>query len=182
MTPAPDAGMRHGYCIRFLERAFELQLGQEAFFEREVASDGEEWLWIAVPAGDHSIGVGFANSRLNANPLGAFAAALIVGTLLVAGLAWRLASRIAQPVARLEQAAAQLGLGASPDLLPETGPSELADLAQHFHRMSMQADWVWRSCANGRRPTAGSSSSSGAKAAASRPGSSCRLWTIAGNS
>ncbi len=138
MPPAPDSGMLHGFYIRFLERAFERRLGHEAFFLREVAADGDDWLWIAVPAGGRSIGVGFATGRLQTNPLGVLAAVLAAGTLLVGALAWWLASRIAQPVARFERAAAQLAKGAHPDLLPETGPRELADLAHHFNRMAVQ--------------------------------------------
>lgn len=138
MAPAPDSGLRHGFYIRFLERAFERRLGQEAFFLREAAADGSDWLWIAVPAGGRSIGVGFATSRMQTNPLGVFAAVLVTGTLLVGVLASRLARRIAEPVARFERAAAQLALGTSPDLLPETGPRELADLARHFNRMATQ--------------------------------------------
>ena len=37
-------------------------------------------------------------------------------------------------MAQLERAAAQLATGASPELLPETGPRELADLARHFNQ------------------------------------------------
>ncbi len=138
MLPAPDTGLRHGFYIRFLERAFERRLGHEAFFLREVATDGSDWLWIAIPAADRSIGVGFAISRLQTNPFAVLAAALAAGTLFVGALAWWLASRIAQPVARFERAAAQLAKGAHPDLLPETGPRELADLAHHFNRMAVQ--------------------------------------------
>ncbi len=138
MAPAPDAGLRHGFYIRFLERAFERRLGEEAFFAQETVADGADWLWIAVPAGGRSIGVGFATNRLQTNPLGVLAAVLVTGALLVGVLAWRLASRIAEPVARFEHAAAQLAQGTSPDLLPETGPRELADLARHFNRMAIQ--------------------------------------------
>jgi two-component system, OmpR family, osmolarity sensor histidine kinase EnvZ len=138
MAPAPDTGLRHGWYLRFLERAFEQRLGQEAFFLPEVAADGGDWLWIAVPAGERSIGVGFATSRMQTNPFAALAVALLLGALLVMVLAGWLASRIAQPVARLEQAAAHLARGASPALLPETGPRELADLARHFNHMALQ--------------------------------------------
>ncbi len=138
MAPAPDTGLRHGLYIRLLELAFERRLGAEAFFLSEVAADGRDWLWVAVPAGGRSIGVGIATSRLQTNPLGVLAAALAAGTLLVGALAYTLASRIAQPVARFEIAAAQLAQGAHPELLPETGPRELADLARHFNRMALQ--------------------------------------------
>ncbi|MDP1647614.1 MAG: ATP-binding protein [Rubrivivax sp.] len=138
MLPAPDTGLRHGLYIRFLELAFERRLGQEAFFLREVAADGSDWLWIAIPAGGRSVGMGFAINRLQTNPFAVLAAALAAGMLLVGALAWWLASRIAQPVARFELAAAQLAKGAHPDLLPETGPRELAALAHHFNRMALQ--------------------------------------------
>ena len=138
MARAPDTGLRHGVYIRFLERAFERRLGHEAFFLREVAADGDDWLWIAVPAGGRSVGVGFATGRLQTNPFGVLAAVMAAGTLLVGALAWWLASRIAQPVARFERAAAQLSKGAHPELLPETGPRELADLAHHFNQMAVQ--------------------------------------------
>lgn len=138
MQPAPDTGFRHGFYIRFLELAFERRLGNEAYFAREHAADGADWLWIAVPAGGRSIGVGFDSGRMQTNPFGALAIALAVGTLLIAAMAWWLARRIAQPISRFEDAAARLANGAQPDLLPETGPRELADLARHFNRMAVQ--------------------------------------------
>ncbi|MDD2918548.1 ATP-binding protein [Rhodoferax sp.] len=138
MASAPDTSLRHGWYLYFLERAFERRLGKEVFFQTELTQDGSEWLWLAVPTGGRSMGVGFARSRMQANPFGALTVALLVGTLLVPLLAWWLASRIAKPVARLELAAAHLARGASPALLPETGPRELADLARHFNHMALQ--------------------------------------------
>ncbi len=138
LQAAPDTGLRHGLYIRFLENAFERRLGHEAFFEKEIAADGSDWLWIAIPAGEHSIGAGFAMDRMEANPFYAFALALVVGTLLVLVLARWLASRIAQPISKFALAAAQLGTATGPDLLPETGPRELADLAHHFNQMAIQ--------------------------------------------
>lgn len=138
MASAPDTGMRHGMYLYFLERAFAQRLGREVFFQSELAVDGSEWLWLAVPTGERSMGVGFAMSRMSTNPLGALMVALLVGTLLVPLIAWWLASRIAQPIARLELAAAHMARGANPDLLPETGPRELAELAHHFNHMALQ--------------------------------------------
>jgi two-component system, OmpR family, osmolarity sensor histidine kinase EnvZ len=138
MASAPDAGLRHGWYLYFLERAFERRLGQEVFFQPERADDGSEWLWLAVPTGGRLMGVGFARSRMQTNPFGALTVALAVGTLLVPLIAWWLASRIAKPVARLELAAAHLARGADPALLPETGPRELAELAHHFNHMALQ--------------------------------------------
>ncbi|WP_341893347.1 ATP-binding protein [Variovorax sp. YR752] len=138
MPPPQDKGLRHGPYLLFLERAFERRTGHAMFFLEEEATDGRLWLWTAVPAGGRSIGVGFAEDRMKTQPLGALALPFGVGMLLVALLSWWLARRIAQPVARLELAAAQLARGASPGLLAETGPRELAELARHFNRMALQ--------------------------------------------
>ena len=138
MAPPPDTGLRHGPYLHFLERAFERRVGHEVFFVEETAADGRLWLWTAVPAGGRTMGVGFAEDRMKTRPLGALALPFGIGMLLVALLSWWLARRIVQPVAQLEQAAAQVARGASPALLPETGPRELADLARHFNRMALQ--------------------------------------------
>jgi len=138
MPPPQDTGLRHGPYLLFLERAFERRTGHAMFFLDETAADGRLWLWTTVPAGGRSIGVGFAADRMKTQPLGALALPFGVGIVLVALLSWWLARRIAQPVAQLELAASQLARGASPGLLAETGPRELADLARHFNRMALQ--------------------------------------------
>lgn len=138
MQAPADTGLRHGFYIGFLEGAFERRLGREVFFREEAASDGQAWLWTALPVGGGSIGVGLSMDRMRTNPLGALAVALLVGVVLVGLLSWWLARRIAQPVAQLELAASQLARGASPALLSETGPRELAHLARHFNTMALQ--------------------------------------------
>jgi two-component system osmolarity sensor histidine kinase EnvZ len=137
--PAPaDTGLRHGFYLRFLEQALERRLGSPAFFSADVDPAGSEWLWTSVATGDQSIGVGFAYARMKTHPFQALTVALLAGVLGVSLAAWWLARRIARPVAALEAAAAQLATGASPALLPETGPRELAHLAGHFNRMVLQ--------------------------------------------
>jgi len=138
MPLPPDTNLRHGPYLRFLENAFERRIGYEAFFVEETATDGGLWLWTAVPAGGSTMGIGFAEDRMKTRPLGALALPFAIGMLLVALLSWWLARRIAQPVTQLEDAAAQLARGASPALLRETGPRELADLARHFNSMARQ--------------------------------------------
>ena len=48
MPPAPDTGLRHGFYVRFLERAFERRLGHEMFFLDETGADGRR---LAVDRG-----------------------------------------------------------------------------------------------------------------------------------
>jgi two-component system osmolarity sensor histidine kinase EnvZ len=137
MAPAPDTGLRHGFYVRFLERAFERRLGHEAFFAQERGVDGEDWLWIAVRAGERWMGAGTPQPRRPTRWAPCFGDARCRGPA-IAGLAWWMARRIAQPVARLEAAAAQLAQGTNPALLPVSGPRELADLARHFNHMALQ--------------------------------------------
>jgi two-component system osmolarity sensor histidine kinase EnvZ len=49
-----------------------------------------------------------------------------------------LARRISRPLALLADAAARVGEGMTPELLPESGPTELAALAATFNRMARQ--------------------------------------------
>jgi two-component system osmolarity sensor histidine kinase EnvZ len=138
MTTPPDTGLTHSSYVYFIERAFERQIGREVFFTEEPGPDGTPWLWTALPAGQHSIGVGFARARIQTYPLIALALATAAAVALVGAIAWRLARWITRPITRLEQAAAHLAQGADPELLAETGPRELADLARHFNQMASQ--------------------------------------------
>ena len=139
MQPPPDTALRHGFYVYFVERALERRFGQASYFVDETAADGSRWFWTAVTApGMPSLGIGFSHERIETNPLVALGVVALVGAVLVSGLAWRLARRVTEPIARLERAAAQLAQGAEPALLPEAGPRELADLARHFNQMSLQ--------------------------------------------
>ncbi len=137
MPPPPDTGMVHGFYIRFLEQALARQLGRPAFLANDRAPNGDEWMWTSVTAGGQPIGIGFDYARLHTQPLVALVIVVVTGALLVSVAAVWLARRIGQPIAKLERAAAELATGASPHLLPETGPAELARLAGHFNRMAL---------------------------------------------
>lgn len=64
--------------------------------------------------------------------------ALLAATALAGAAAVWLARRVARPVARLQQAVAQLALGANPALLPRTGARERARLAGQLNQMALQ--------------------------------------------
>jgi two-component system osmolarity sensor histidine kinase EnvZ len=94
--------------------------------------------WIALPSGETSIAVGFPESRLGAQPIRTLLISAIAGVLLAMLAAVWLARRTVGPLARLEQAVAEVGRGELPELLPETGPRELATLARRFNQMARQ--------------------------------------------
>lgn len=138
MPPPPDHGLQHGFYVRFLELALERRVGHPVFLDTQVGPDGEKWLWTGVQMGERPMGVGFAQHRMNTQPLLLLGLVFGIGSAMVTVAAWWAARRIASPVAKLDQAASALSGGIRPDLLPEDGPLELARLARHFNDMAGQ--------------------------------------------
>ena len=137
----------HGFYLRFVEQALVRRQGQPTPLTSTGGPDGlpgqaapatGPWIWASIHTGEQDLAIGFAASRVQTRPLWALVVAVLAGVSMASVAALWLARRIAQPVARLEKAAAQLATGASPDLLPRTGPRELADLAGHFNQMALQ--------------------------------------------
>lgn len=100
--------------------------------------DGERWLWTGLPGGGETLWLGFAQRRVGPHPLAALLLTLVAGLLLAAIAAWWLGGHILAPIKRFDAAAAILGRGETPTLLPEQGPRELAGLAHRFNRLSQQ--------------------------------------------
>lgn len=138
MRTAQHELLAHGFYVRFLEQALLTREQVPVQIFEAPGPDGSDWLWASLTVAGEPIGVGFARERVNTHPLWALALILFLGGILVAATSIWLARRIAQPVARLERAAAQLAAGVDPALLPEAGPRELADLAGHFNQMALQ--------------------------------------------
>jgi two-component system osmolarity sensor histidine kinase EnvZ len=138
MAPPPDTSLVHGIYLHYLEQSLQERSGAPVFLAQAPGPQGGDWLWTSVQAGGQAIGVGFSEERMNTRPLWSLAVALLAGAALAGATAVFMARRIATPVARLEQAAAELASGASPALLPVSGPRELADLARHFNLMTLQ--------------------------------------------
>ena len=138
-APRPaDASLVHGFYIGFLDQSLPQRSGKPAVLVRAPGPQGVDWFWTTVAAGDQAIGIGFSHERMTMRPLLALGVSLLAGITIAALAALWLARRIAQPVACLEQAAAELAHGARPALLAQTGPRELADLAGHFNQMALQ--------------------------------------------
>ncbi|MDK9704475.1 MAG: ATP-binding protein [Sulfuritalea sp.] len=138
-TELPSGGVdeRHGPYLYILESVLAEKTGRLQHLSRETLQ-GETWYWIALPSGDASIAVGFPESRLGAQPIRTLLISAIAGVLLAMLAAVWLARRTVGPLARLEQAVAEVGRGELPELLPETGPRELATLARRFNQMARQ--------------------------------------------
>jgi two-component system osmolarity sensor histidine kinase EnvZ len=120
-----------------LERALDKRAGTHHHLVKENIG-GTVWYWANLPSGDGMLAVGLPQERVETQPLAALVFTLLGGLALAIVSAWWLARRITAPLARLKEAATRLGQGRSPELLPETGPLELAALAQRFNAMARQ--------------------------------------------
>lgn len=129
----------HGHTfpyVHFLEESLSRLAGQDI---RIKITDWEEtWFWAELPAGGRTLRIGFPRSRIGVQPPLAGLTVLLAGLALSLATARLLALRIARPLARMGEAAAQVGLGAEPALLPESGPREIAALAASFNRMAQE--------------------------------------------
>jgi two-component system, OmpR family, osmolarity sensor histidine kinase EnvZ len=122
--------------VRFLEGALRRRTGQDIHMKR---LDWEQtWYWAEIPVGQRTIRIGFPESRIGVqSPLAGLV--VLLGAVAVSLLTARLlARRITRPLARLTEAANRIGRGETPELLPETGPVELAHLARDFNRMARE--------------------------------------------
>ncbi|MBL8387616.1 MAG: HAMP domain-containing protein [Hydrogenophaga sp.] len=128
----------HPAFFYLLERALAGRVGPNRHLIRSNDESGQEWYWARIPAGDGTLAVGLSSARINSRPLAALLIGLAAGLVVAVGLALVLARRVVAPLARLEQASAQLGQGEAPDLLSETGPREIVALSRRFNAMAIQ--------------------------------------------
>jgi len=120
--------------VRRVERALATEFGTGV---RIAGSEraGEQWHWVALPTAGRELWLGFPHSRLGAQPLATVLLTSVAGLILAVVAAWWLALRIVAPLKRLDAAAAALGRGERPDLLPEQGPRELVALAHRVNTL-----------------------------------------------
>ena len=136
-APRAGADELHSPYVQILETALAERTGRLRHLSRETI-DGKTWYWIALPSGENTIAVGFSESRVGAQPVRTLLISAIIGLILALLAAIWLAQRTVEPLARLEKAVADVGRGDVPELLPETGPRELAHLARRFNEMASQ--------------------------------------------
>ncbi|MDP2751731.1 MAG: ATP-binding protein [Rhodocyclaceae bacterium] len=123
--------------FRQLESELIRRAGVAVILSSETAS-GETWYWIGLPSGGRTFWVGFSHERIGPQPLLA-GLLILMGGFILSGLAavW-LARHTVAPLKRFDMAAAALGRGETPELLPETGPREIQALAHRFNQMARQ--------------------------------------------
>ena len=125
--------------LKFLVASLGARVGEPVTTSRELIED-KEWFWVSLPAGGGRLSVGFPHSRIGPRPIYALLASLAGGVLLTLVAAWWLARRATRPLQRLQRAATSLGLGQTPERLPETGPREIAALSRRFNELAQQVE------------------------------------------
>jgi len=129
--------VKGGPYLRLLESELTQRVGT-AIALTSTEKAGETWHWVGLPSGGRALWVGFSHDRIGPQPLAAGLSTLAAGLVLAGIAAWWLARRTVAPLKRLDAAAATLGRGETPDLLPETGPREIAALARRFNELASQ--------------------------------------------
>ena len=124
--------------VDFLQDSLTRRSGRTIDVYPSVASDGSQWIWTDIPTDAHRLHIGFPLDRLGPQPPLAAFIVLAVGIALVLLTALLLVRRLIRPLARFATAAQQVGRGVTPAPLPETGPTELVQLARTFNHMSLQ--------------------------------------------
>lgn len=128
----------HAPFLYLLEAALARRLGKHEHLLRQTTAEGDTRYWATLPSGSDTLAVGLMPHRMASQPVAALLITVLAGLLVSVGLAWLLARRVVAPLARLGEAAAQMGQGQQPMHLPETGPREVVALSQSFNRMATQ--------------------------------------------
>jgi two-component system osmolarity sensor histidine kinase EnvZ len=134
-APAGEATMHHPY-VHHLRAALARRLGAAA--EAGVTESADGRFHVDIPMADRLLRFSFSKSLITSRPGQAVVWSIAAGLLVTLLTAWLLARRVSAPVARLAEAARQIGDGDRPPRLPESGVAELADLARVFNRTADQ--------------------------------------------
>lgn len=132
-TQTPD-GLRPSYLpfAHVLGRALTRRAGREV----SVQVDPQGRYWAPLQAGGNAVWVGFDTQRVGTRPplMLLLLALVLVGLAL--GFSVLVASRMTRPLAQLIAASARLGRGDTDVRVAETGPREIAALAQAFNTLA----------------------------------------------
>ncbi len=128
-TPLPGPGD-----AKLLEKRLRSLLGPETRIAGRLNGSSGLWISFHIDADQYWLGLRLERWTRQAGPPWWV---LIALALLVSAGAGLLISRVInRPLARLASALGRVSSSATPALLPETGPTEIAELNRHFNAMS----------------------------------------------
>jgi two-component system osmolarity sensor histidine kinase EnvZ len=126
--------------FQLLEASLSARAGERIELRARRSGDGAQWYWADLPVAGEKVRVGFPASRVDVQPWLAMLLIFSVGALVTLVTSAWLARWLLAPLARLAAATQRIGQGRRPELLAETGPTELATLAREFNRMGEQVE------------------------------------------
>jgi two-component system osmolarity sensor histidine kinase EnvZ len=92
--------------------------------------EGDELLWVNVPMGGRELQIGFSPEREDVQPLNGAIVIVSLGAAIVFFSSLFIVQRIARPLVQIALQAEHFRGSGNIEPLPETGPRELASLAQ----------------------------------------------------
>jgi two-component system osmolarity sensor histidine kinase EnvZ len=92
-------------------------------------------LWVRLPTTRADYWVGFPRNRVDRGESDALLYWLVAGVVIAIAATALIAWRLNRPLARLAQAAEELGQGKDPPPVPESGPTEVRAVAKAFNQM-----------------------------------------------
>jgi two-component system osmolarity sensor histidine kinase EnvZ len=133
--PLPHTEARRAY-LDYLETGLAKLFGTEL----HVLDDAEQpgWYWLDLPVGGRVVRVGFETQRLQERVPAAVLLIGAGGALLILITSLLLVRRVTLPLSRLSEAVRRLGQSRPFHPVPETGPAELADLAERINHTERQ--------------------------------------------
>jgi two-component system osmolarity sensor histidine kinase EnvZ len=117
-TPLGDEAGHHPY-LNFLRGSLATRLDDAPALR--VTETADDYFHADIPMANHVLRFSFSKDLLPQRPAQALAWSFAAGLLITLALAWLLARRITAPIARLTEAARQIGSGERPQRLPESG-------------------------------------------------------------
>jgi two-component system osmolarity sensor histidine kinase EnvZ len=126
--PAPDVPG-----VRMFRERIKALFGPDAEVFIRPGAPGA--FWIRLPAGERDYWVAFPRNRIERDTSEALLYWGLAGIAIALLAAFFIAWRLGRPLGQLSVAATRLGKGEDPGAIPETGPSEIREVAQAFNRM-----------------------------------------------
>ncbi|MCB1925392.1 MAG: HAMP domain-containing protein [Gammaproteobacteria bacterium] len=131
-APHPTRSNSHSY-LHYLETALSRSTNGEVFIHRH--PDYAGWLWADFNMGERVIRIGFHEQRLQNRVLLILPFLAAIGLFIAFALSVLLVRRITRPLATMADATHRIGKGDFSATIPESGPRELADLANRLNEM-----------------------------------------------
>jgi two-component system osmolarity sensor histidine kinase EnvZ len=134
-VPLPTETSPYPY-LRFLRSELLAHLGAERM--PVVSETAHEDFQVEFAQDGHRLRFEFSKAKITPRPSRALLWIAGTGVAATLVLAWLLARRVTAPVSRLAEAARRFGGEGTPQMLPETGDAEFADLARVFNETARQ--------------------------------------------